>query len=328
MKNMLIAILLFIISMIKAQTYPSEYITNITFPAGYAKGDYIEFAQASTMYANASGYFEISIVYGRGYLVAASTHLVSTSHSNPDIWREAGVVNANDYTSANQRNFTIDVNSNTNKFRVRAINTYGTPGESQGIFIKIRPINFVTSFTSLSTTITGNDTNVTKFQPMTNEWNLYVGNPFSTDGAKIGMKVNGDGNVGIGTNPQNNYKLGVNGAIHAKEVNIDLQGWADYVFEEGYRFPTLEEVEKYIQEKGHLPNIPSVKEVLEQGINIGDSQRLLLQKIEELTLYSIEQNKQIKKLENKNKDLEKQLKKIKSLEEELQEIKSILRNKN
>lgn len=112
------------------------------------------------------------------------------------------------------------------------------------------------------------------------------------------MTINQAGNVGIGvTNPQN--KLDVNGIVHAKEVKVDLTGWADFVFEKDYHLPTLEEVEKHISDKGHLPNIPSEKEVLANGLSLGENQKLLLQKIEELTLYVIEQNKKIKNLESK-----------------------------
>lgn len=118
--------------------------------------------------------------------------------------------------------------------------------------------------------------------------------------------ISESGNIGIGINkPQN--KLDVNGIIHAKEVKVDLNGWADYVFKKDYDLPTLESVEKHIKEKGHLPNIPSEKEVLEKGINLGDNQRLLLQKIEELTLYSIEQNKRMKQQSERIENLELQL---------------------
>ena len=104
------------------------------------------------------------------------------------------------------------------------------------------------------------------------------------------MTISTDGNVGIGTtNPQN--RLDVNGTVHAKEVKVDMAGWADFVFEKDYELPTLDEVEQHIHEKGHLPNIPNTKEVTENGLLLGESQKLLLQKIEELTLYSIEQNK-------------------------------------
>lgn len=75
-------------------------------------------------------------------------------------------------------------------------------------------------------------------------------------------------------NPQN--KLGVNGTIHAKEVKVDLNGWADYVFVPKYKLLPLHEVEKNILEKGHLPDMPSEKEILKNGVNLGDTQKLLL----------------------------------------------------
>ena len=111
--------------------------------------------------------------------------------------------------------------------------------------------------------------------------------------------IKGNGNVGIGVGTPKN-KLDVNGTIHSKEVKVDMDDWADYVFKENYALPTLKEVEQHIKEKGHLSNIPSEKEVIENGLSVGESQKLLLQKIEELTLYIIEQNKRIEKLE-KNK---------------------------
>ena len=105
------------------------------------------------------------------------------------------------------------------------------------------------------------------------------------------------GNVGIGTTTPGSWKLAVNGNIRAKEIKVET-GWADYVFKEGYDLPTLEEVEKHIQEKGHLMNIPSEAEVLQNGIQLGEMNKLLLEKIEELTLYIIEQEKRIEALEN------------------------------
>ena len=111
-----------------------------------------------------------------------------------------------------------------------------------------------------------------------------------------------NGNVGIGsTNPQN--KLDVNGTIHSKEVKVDMSGWSDFVFKKEYDLPTLEEVEKHIIEKGHLENIPSEEEVIETGINLGEMDAKLLQKIEELTLYMIEMKKDITDLKKENKEL-------------------------
>lgn len=111
-------------------------------------------------------------------------------------------------------------------------------------------------------------------------------------GGKVIMDV---GNVGIGTTTPD-AKLAVNGNIHAKEVKVDLIGWSDFVFEKGYALPTLEEVENHIKEKGHLQDIPSAEEVEENGINLGEMNAKLLQKIEELMLYTIQQQKEIDEL--------------------------------
>jgi hypothetical protein len=121
-----------------------------------------------------------------------------------------------------------------------------------------------------------------------------------------------NGNIGIGVMTPTN-KLDVNGTIHSREVKVDITGWPDYVFKKEFDLPTLEEVEKHINEKGHLENIPDEKEVLKNGINLGEMNAKLLQKIEELTLYVIEQNKKINELEKENKrfsDIEKRLEKI------------------
>ncbi|WP_422860391.1 hypothetical protein ACOKFD_05900 [Flagellimonas sp. S174] len=116
------------------------------------------------------------------------------------------------------------------------------------------------------------------------------------------MLVKGDGSVGIGTTNPNGWKLAVNGQIRAKEIKVET-GWSDFVFEKDYDLPTLKEVEKYIKEKGHLKDIPSAKEVEENGIFLGEMDSKLLQKIEELTLYTIQQEKRIKSLEEKNEQL-------------------------
>ncbi len=103
------------------------------------------------------------------------------------------------------------------------------------------------------------------------------------------------GNVGIGTlNPT--YKLSVNGDIRTKEVVVEAN-WADYVFDKKYKLSSLDEVEKFIQHNKHLPNIPSAKEVEEKGLHVGDVQKRMMAKIEELTLYMIDANKKIERLE-------------------------------
>ncbi|MCV2486487.1 MULTISPECIES: hypothetical protein [Flavobacterium] len=123
-----------------------------------------------------------------------------------------------------------------------------------------------------------------------------------TSGTTPDIYISTSGNVGIGTTIGTN-KLDVNGTIHSKEVKVDMTGWSDFVFKNGYELPTLAEVEKHIAEKGHLENIPSEEEVLKNGISLGEMNSKLLQKIEELTLYVIEQNKAIEELKKEVKDI-------------------------
>jgi hypothetical protein len=109
-----------------------------------------------------------------------------------------------------------------------------------------------------------------------------------------------NGNVGIGAyNIENaSAKLTVKGDIHAREVLVTLSaGGADFVFDESYDLPRLNDIEDYISTNKHLPDIPSAKQMQEDGLDLGDMQIKLLQKVEELTLYIIEQDKKIKKLE-------------------------------
>jgi hypothetical protein len=109
------------------------------------------------------------------------------------------------------------------------------------------------------------------------------------------MPFSSSGNVGIGVlNPVN--KLEVNGVIRSKELIVET-GWADYVFEDNYKLPSLETVEKHIKINKHLPNIPSANTIQNQGLSVGAVQTKMMEKIEELTLYIIEQNKRIKELE-------------------------------
>ena len=283
----------------------SEYVASVVFPVGYQIGDYVEFVKVAPTTLNAAGYYEISITYTRHSVAAAATHIASISHANPNLWREAGRVNANSYVYDGWHNFTVDCNtaSSNPRFRIRAINTYGDKNEPITVQIKIRSINITNTFTGMEAR--GNDLSVSKYLPMTNEWDLFVGNPYSQDGAKIGFKVKANGNVGIGTaNPT--QRLTVNGTILAKEVKVETE-WADFVFDKNYQLPSLLEVEKYILQNGHLPGIPTEKEVEVNGVNLGEMNVKLLQKVEELTLYLIQIEREKKERDTLIEELKKRL---------------------
>ncbi|PDS23418.1 hypothetical protein [Flavobacterium branchiophilum] len=121
------------------------------------------------------------------------------------------------------------------------------------------------------------------------------------------MRISKEGKVSIGTGNSSipttagsvdvsNYKLFVNGGVLANEIRVRT-GWADYVFAKDYALKPIAEVEKFIASKGHLPNVPSAAEVADSGINVGDMARIQQEKIEELMLYIIQQNKRIEALE-------------------------------
>ncbi|PSL44630.1 hypothetical protein CLV51_1052 [Chitinophaga niastensis] len=113
------------------------------------------------------------------------------------------------------------------------------------------------------------------------------------------LMVNGGGNVGIGTNTTNGYKLAVNGIIGARRVKVEQITWADFVFQSNYELPSLQYVENFIQKNNHLPDIPSAQQVKEDGLDLGEMNKQLLQKVEELTLYIIELNKRMALQEKK-----------------------------
>lgn len=117
----------------------------------------------------------------------------------------------------------------------------------------------------------------------------------SPRGTSSDFYMNNSGLIGIGTtNPTE--LLTVNGNIRTKKVIVTQQNWSDFVFEKDYKLRPLAEVENHIQQHKHLPDIPSEKEIKESGLDVGDVQAKLLQKIEELTLYVIQQQKEIEAL--------------------------------
>lgn len=124
------------------------------------------------------------------------------------------------------------------------------------------------------------------------------------------------GSISIGTASTQGYKLAVNGSIRAKEIKVEVANWPDYVFAKGYELPSLKETEQHIKDKGHLPGIPSAEEVKANGVDLGEMNVKLLQKIEELTLHLIESEKrnllQNEKLQNLIDQQERDIKYLKS----------------
>ncbi len=140
-----------------------------------------------------------------------------------------------------------------------------------------------------------------------NDDGVNIKNTSSTRGFNFGNK---NGNL-LKIAPNGNAAL--YGKFEAKEIKVTVTPTADFVFENDYQLPTLEFIENHIKNKKHLPEIASAKEMKKNGVNIGKFQIQLLQKIEELTLHTIQQQKEIKELKSQNK-------KILALEKRLQQL--------
>lgn len=137
------------------------------------------------------------------------------------------------------------------------------------------------------------------------------------------VKLNGKVGIGIGTAnfptsagsiDVSAYNLVVSGGILTEEVRVNLQnGWADYVFDTDYKLPSLNDVEQFIKNKGHLPNMPSASEVEENGIELGEIAVKQQEKIEELTLYTINQEKKIDELSSQINQQKKEIEELKAM---------------
>ncbi|MFQ6603187.1 hypothetical protein [Flavobacterium sp. C3NV] len=140
-------------------------------------------------------------------------------------------------------------------------------------------------------------------------WDTYLqfmtNHSLGGDAPQVRMHINDNGNIGIGTTTPDS-KLTVAGNIHAQEVKVTINAGLvpDYVFANDYKLKSLQEVEDYIKQNSHLPEIQSAREIEKNGLMLAKMNLDLLKKIEEMTLYMIEQNKQIINLKNRLEKVE------------------------
>lgn len=125
--------------------------------------------------------------------------------------------------------------------------------------------------------------------------NIYVDTKVVSGYGEFSESVLIAGMAKVGTG----FECSQAGQVKAKSIKVTLDGWSDFVFDEDYRLPSLYELEKYVTTNRHLPDIPSAKEVEDNGVDLGEMNAKLLQKVEELTLYVIDLQKQIDGLKNK-----------------------------
>jgi len=210
--------------------------------------------------------------------------------------------NTADYTSASNGNFAMRLASNgcvgvgtTNPARPFVVSN-GTDG------VEITP------------TVSGGYANIISFNRNTSTWsdfkisasNIIFG--WGSTETNEAMRINSSGNVLIGKasqQPNVNYRLDINGSARANEIVVNTSG-ADFVFDKTYTLPKLSDVKDYIDKNQHLPEIPSAKEMQTNGVELGEMNKKLLQKVEELTLYLIDKDRQDKEKDVKLAMLQKQ----------------------
>ena len=140
-------------------------------------------------------------------------------------------------------------------------------------------------------TLGGRNTTILNIPNNNNDGNSFIG---------VGDQANG-----IWFKIRNDRTLRMDGKLYAKEIRVKTDVWSDYVFQNNYELKTLKELENFITQNKHLPDVPPEKEVMEKGVNVGEMDAILLRKIEELTLYVIEQEKKINRLQHQLDQLQK-----------------------
>ncbi len=192
-----------------------------------------------------------------------------------------------------------DVGSNSTKFIVKGDGNIGIGvAEPQKKLDIVGDMKLLVPYNAAAPVINAMTIDIPTFHTLDNAKKSYFLKMIDLGNPGTSFIFRGDGNIGIGTTTPD-YKLDVNGTIRAKEIVVNLNEGADFVFEEDYALRPLKEVHEFIQTNKHLPEIPSAANMVANGLDMGEFQIKLLQKIEELTLYIIEQEKRIMKLENR-----------------------------
>ena len=212
---------------------------------------------------NASGRMYIQTRYSKSGAWHWNNNIVLTSSGNVGI----GTINPN---------VPLEISHTGNKTSALWLNDESDPSSTTGIYLRSTTEGRISTAGVLT---------------------FYTGGDIGTE--RIRLTSNGNLLIGKTSQQNSNYKLNVAGSIRANEIKVNLDG-ADFVFEPNYKLKPLNEVESYIKENKRLPEIASADEMSKEGADLGELNTKLLQKIEELTLYMIGQNKRIEKLEKEN----------------------------
>ena len=297
MKNKFCFILfsILLINAVSGQTVDIEYLNpKFTSNPDYK---YLRFGTSSAHYAGLMWNFD-NPGYGDG------DDFSIFSYNNRDITIRTGTGNFIVFPNSGNGKMGIGTTSPANQLDLRLSGSYGytarfAEANGAGIILGVNPNND----DPLSAYI-GHTSSNRNIKYAVSGAGKHI---FNTN-ADQSLIIHNSGNVGIGTTSIGSHKLAVEGSIGAREIKVEVgPNWSDFVFDHDYKLRSLEEVEQHISENGHLPEIPSKEEATENGINLGEMNAKLLQKIEELTLYLIEQNKELKTANQRIGQLEQKL---------------------
>ncbi len=330
MKKLFVIYLLFLSTAVAAQTCP---VSN-TFTNGDGGGThtytYNDVESMSIDFESIDNSFQLTIngvtlhvnplELLAANLTTGETHLKFADNSNvPESWlHEVSESWVSSYVNLPRLRIIIDENG--------LVELFGTRETTTGV-LEIITTADSSSFNTFSFPTGPTSVTITNFDETGSdgmEGTITVNESCSTAGiwAENGTTMYySAGKVAVNTDDlPSGYLFGVNGKMIAEELKVQVFPWSDFVFEKNYALPSLLEVEKHINEKGHLKDIPNAEEVAKNGILLGQMDAKLLQKIEELMLYTIDQEKKIKALQMLKSENE-------SLVERLNRLEAILLKK-
>ena len=278
----------------------SETITELQEYTDQAKQEAISESNAYTDQEKAD-----AINQSKVYTDQAKTDAITESNAYTDQEKADAIDQSKVYTNQAKTEAITESNAYTDQEKADAINQSKVYTNQA----KTEAITESNAYTDQEKADAINQSKVYTDQAKTDAISQSVTNANSYTDSKVEENIcphftwNDDG-IGIGTETVGSYKLAVEGTIGAREVKITTDAWADFVFEDDYNLMSLKELESFIQENKHLPEIPTTAEVKENGIPVGEMNSKLLQKIEELTLYII-------KLNEENENIKKEIEKLK-----------------
>lgn len=253
-----------------------------------------------------SGNVFIGNLAGQNETDSNRLYIDNSNTTSPLIWGdfENDILNFNGNVEIGTEAVTADLNVKGKVIATKDIRNNRVKLGGNAGYIKLRHVDDVSNFKAA----------IAPSDLVTSELLLNYNSEFTNGTRIMGNGLLVDGKVGIGDGMNNaefhdDYQLAVRGSIIAEELRIRTytNWWPDYVFEDNYKLPTLEQLEAHIKKQKHLPGIPSAEEVAKEGFAVAEMQAKLLEKIEELTLHLINMNKRMNQLEQENQKLKQDL---------------------